>query len=274
MLLEQDRSELTPEKKLSRKGPRQTPNAMSGQENLQPNLIGASMETNSPVLGKNLIYEFNAQKPIQKNSNLAHKPRKSLLRAITKKDQLTSLGGLHQFYLTKVFDFLRPEDLIFSVQKVCKKWRNILSSNSFWAYFTKSTPVPNFNFRFRFIGHLSKRRSKGVLSKVTSRITGEIFTIKTVNFKLINAETNDGVPASILREISCLSKNNNPLFNKIEGVQMFQEDIMICQRFYPDTLRDFISNRKSSEPKSFLGANGQGCRLTDTKLIVFQLLLA
>ena len=119
------------------------------------------------------------------------------------------------------------------MQNCCKSWRQIILNKNFWCiYGPQKLPV---NLKYRFIKTLSYRRTKGHLVIAENRFTNELFKLKQINFEIMNANVNDGVPGRTMREISFLKKLDNPMINKIIEMQINEKCVIICQRYFSHT---------------------------------------
>ena len=160
-----------------------------------------------------------------------------------------------------IFKFLDPNDLLFNVQSCCKRWRQIILNPNFWGiYGIKNLDI---NLKYRLIKVLSNRRTKGNLAVAENRFTLELFKIRLIDFSRVNGNINDGIPGRVMREISFLRKVDNLVVNKIEDYRIFDKSVMICYKYYPRTLNNFIYEK-----------DVQSKNLDVIKSIVYQLLFA
>jgi serine/threonine protein kinase len=67
---------------------------------------------------------------------------------------------------------------------------------------------------------LVERRSKGKLFIAQDRITGEKVSLRKIYLDVTNAGQDDGLPTSVLREISHLKALNHPNIVKIKHAEV------------------------------------------------------
>jgi serine/threonine protein kinase len=85
-----------------------------------------------------------------------------------------------------------------------KYWRAILLEPSFW----RSKPL-NLSQRLRKIKLLAERRSKGKQFAAVDRVSNEMRAVRKILLDVTNAGQDDGLPTSILRELSYLKSLNH-----------------------------------------------------------------
>lgn len=127
----------------------------------------------------------------------------SKFREVDREDRL-QLSDLPTELHYLILDYLPCENLLKVVQLLSKYWRAILLESSFW----KSKPL-NLSQRLRKVVLLAERRSKGKQFKAIDRITNENRTVRRVFLDVTNAGQDDGLPTSVLREISYLKSLNH-----------------------------------------------------------------
>jgi hypothetical protein len=65
-----------------------------------------------------------------------------------------------------------------------------------------------------------ERRSKGHLFVTQDRLTKAVYTVRRVYLDIANAGKDDGLPTSMLREISYHRSLDHPNITKLVGVQI------------------------------------------------------
>jgi serine/threonine protein kinase len=73
----------------------------------------------------------------------------------------------------------------------------------------------SINERLQITQCLVERRSKGKLYKTVDRVTNETCLLRKIFLDVTNAGQDDGLPTSVLREISHLKSLNHPNIGKI-----------------------------------------------------------
>jgi len=76
-----------------------------------------------------------------------------------------------------------------------------------------------------------ERRSKGKLYKATDRVTNETVLLRRIYLDITNAGQDDGLPTSILREISHLKSIDHPNIGKVRQAEVKNELAQIVYEF-------------------------------------------
>ena len=87
---------------------------------------------------------------------------------------------------------------------------------------------------------LVERRSKGKLYIAKDRTTGERCTLRKIFLDVTNAGQDDGLPTSVLREISNLKTVNHPNIVKIKHAEVKNELAQIVYEFNEHNLKDYM----------------------------------
>jgi len=74
------------------------------------------------------------------------------------------------------------------------------------------------NIRLRMVGRIVERRSKGHMYRAQDRLTKEVFTVRRVYLDVANAGKDDGLPTSLLREVSYLKSLEDPNIARLISV--------------------------------------------------------
>lgn len=124
-------------------------------------------------------------------------------------DQITSLENLpcelHRIILT----FLPWNELLRTIQLLSMHWRQLLLECWVWKLINESQPL-NLSQRIRKIQWLAERRSKGKQFKAINRINGNYCSVRKIFLDVTNAGQDDGLPTSVLRELSHLKSIEHP----------------------------------------------------------------
>ena len=79
----------------------------------------------------------------------------------------------------------------------------------FWKIINENQPL-NLWQRIRKVQLLAERRSKGKQFKAINRISGVECSVRKIYLDVTNAGQDDGLPTSVLRELSHLKSLNHP----------------------------------------------------------------
>lgn len=146
----------------------------------------------------NFLSSFTKYKNTFKNEN--HQ-RKSFLSFLP-------LDIIHTIML-----YLPSKDIIQSFQLVDKSLLDVCSKKSIWVRLSKNRDLKVWE-KYKIQKLICERRSKGMIFKAESRLSDEIVQkyntffefnkvlIKKINLAELNGGNEDGVPASLLREIN------------------------------------------------------------------------
>ena len=83
----------------------------------------------------------------------------------------------------------------------------------------------SLNIKLRKKRTIVERRSKGLLLVAEDRLTGEDFTVRRILLDVTNAGKDDGVPTSIMRELTNLKSIDHPNVAKIESVRIINTQV-------------------------------------------------
>ena len=108
-----------------------------------------------------------------------------------------------------ILSYLPVNQITKTIQLLSRYWRNIVLERSFWHVINLNQPL-NISQRLRKVQLLAERRSKGKQFKAYNRITGEQCTVRKIYLDVTNAGQDDGLPTSVLRELSYLKSINHP----------------------------------------------------------------
>lgn len=108
-----------------------------------------------------------------------------------------------------ILSYLPSNELIKTVQMLSKHWRNLLMDWWLWKIINENQPL-NLWQRIRKVQLLAERRSKGKQFKAINRISGLELSVRKIYLDVTNAGKDDGLPTSVLRELSHLKSLNHP----------------------------------------------------------------
>lgn len=102
-----------------------------------------------------------------------------------------------------ILSYLPWSDLLEVIQLLSRHWRELLIEKEFWKLISETQPL-NLSKRIRKVECLAERRSKGKLFKAINRIDDSLWTVRKIYLDVTNAGRDDGLPTSVLRELSHL----------------------------------------------------------------------
>jgi hypothetical protein len=74
--------------------------------------------------------------------------------------------------------------------------------------------------KLKKVATIIERRSRGKLYQTECRTTGKLYTVRYALLDVMNAGYDDGVPATILREINCLRQLESPFLQRLTAVEI------------------------------------------------------
>ena len=105
-----------------------------------------------------------------------------------------------------VLSFLEDREIIFCMQFVDSCFRRSIEDPVFWKYIASVRPaLKEVHLKYCKIDLISSTKSKGDSVKVRDRITQEVFLMKVVDVEIANGGFHNGIPTSVLREVSTLN---------------------------------------------------------------------
>jgi len=123
------------------------------------------------------------------------------------------------------------------MQLVNKYWRGICNSTDLWRLLDATL---DFSWRIAKTHCIVERRSKGRLFKGYQRSTLTPVIVRKVHLDIANAGKDDGLPTSVLREISYLSELDSPHVVKILGANVLDDVVHICTEYVDYNLKDYM----------------------------------
>jgi len=179
----------------------------------------------------------------------------------------------------EILKFLTPLEIIKSMQYVNRYWYRICNDPRLWCALSTFQKLP-VDIKYIKKSCIVERRSKGKLFKAVCRLDDRKLMIRKIHLSVANAGHDDGLPTSILREISYLTNLNHINITQIQEVEVDKEHIQICQEFQEYNLKEYMklhiqNSSKESTMKSFVMNQPQPTYkipLKNIKIIAYQLL--
>jgi len=102
--------------------------------------------------------------------------------------------------------------------------------------------------RLQILACIVERRSKGKLFVTIDRITQEKKTLRNLYLDVTNAGQDDGLPTSVLREISHLKCMDHPNIVKIEHAEVQNALAQMVYHHYDFNLKEYMKQKNSNGP--------------------------
>jgi serine/threonine protein kinase len=174
-----------------------------------------------------------------------------------------SLNSLPYELQLALLSFLAPKDICLKVQLLNKLWHDVCNDTQLWAKL-EATGKLDIRWKVACVSCIVERRSKGKLFRGFLRSSGLPVTLRRVNLDVTNAGHDDGVPTSVLREISYLSELKHPNVAQFYGAQLHGVAVYICAEYSSFNLKEYC--------KKFQTPTGYKVPLTTVKSFTTQLL--
>ncbi|CAD8184538.1 unnamed protein product [Paramecium pentaurelia] len=139
--------------------------------------------------------------------------------------------------LYKLFLFLTPKEINKLIRTLNNQYLQLINQQ-FWNYYNRYNPL-QFDDLYSKFKFLQERRSKGKLYQVCNRLTGQYFVLRELDTIKANANHNDGIQTSVLREISYVkSLKSHENIASIVQVKINNPIVQILYDYYPLNLRE------------------------------------
>jgi len=149
--------------------------------------------------------------------------------------------------------YLKPEEIINKIQIINHEFNTIIQNPYLWKCLEKQCNIP-FECKYSKQKKIVERRSKGKLYLAKNRITGELHMIRKIELDIANAGKDDGVPTSVLREISFLSSLNSERIGTVTEAQVKGGQLFISFPYHRYNLKEYmkgyIENEEISGPRT------------------------
>jgi serine/threonine protein kinase len=107
--------------------------------------------------------------------------------------------------------YLNPRELALTIPRLSKYWHKITSQETkLWEMVDTKVSNLSINERLQVLACIVERRSKGKLFMTKDRVTGKKYLLRKIYLDVTNAGQDDGLPTSVLREISHLKALKHP----------------------------------------------------------------
>ncbi|CAG9311554.1 unnamed protein product [Blepharisma stoltei] len=168
-------------------------------------------------------------------------------KEITQKKCFRPFDALPTEILIYIFDFFSAKDLVMKIQLVSKLWRQLANTPMLWK--NLESKQIEMKWMVRCIKCLVERRSKGKLFRGILRSLDAPVMLRKVYLDVTNAGYDDGVPTSLLREISYLSELSHPNVVKLIGGEVSGKVVYICTDYEEYNLKEYIKTSTSDKNK-------------------------
>jgi len=159
--------------------------------------------------------------------------------------------------------YLSAKDHVSVVQGLSVYWRQFVARPKLWEILNSHNPL-SLSDRLLKTKCLVERRSKGRLYVAIDRISREMCTLRNIQLDITNAGEDDGLPTSVLREISHLTSLSHPNVSQIKGAQVKGKLVQLCFEHHAMNLKEFTRNVLSKEDPKI--------QLRRVKEVLFQVL--
>lgn len=140
--------------------------------------------------------------------------------------------------------YLSAKDLALILKNLSRYWNKYVKDQKLWQMIDKVKAL-TINERLQVTQNLVERRSKGKLYIAVDRLTNERLLLRKIFLDVTNAGQDDGLPTSILREISHLQSLNHQNVGKIRFAEVKSELAQIVYECYDQNLKEYT--RKHSK---------------------------
>lgn len=142
--------------------------------------------------------------------------------------------------------YLTPKEILHAVQLTSKQLYLLTQHPYLWKMLNEISPL-EFGHKYAKEKKIVERRSKGQLYLARSRFTGTKTVVRKVFLDVANSERDDGVPTSILREVSYLASLNCPRVGTVLEAQVKGRRVLLAYPYYQHNLKEFLhASAKSS----------------------------
>jgi len=161
----------------------------------------------------------------------------------------------------EILKFLSPQELIKNIQFTSKHFYQASNDKRLWQILNKYQKL-SIDLRYIKQQCLVERRSKGKLFKALCRLNKQYTVIRKIHLALANAGYDDGLPTSVLREISYMSNLDHINISKIKEVEVSKESIQICYEFHDYNLKEYMKLHLFKTENNSKGKNTQSLNIS------------
>jgi hypothetical protein len=177
----------------------------------------------------------------------------SLLVGVVKKSSVVGIKieihSLPNELLYSVFTFFSLKEILYKIQIVNKEWYRLIQHPYLWRMINTFSPI-EFEYKYSKEKKLVERRSKGKLYIGRNRLTNETAIIRKIMLDVTNSEKDDGVPTSVLREISYLSTLNNPKIGTVSEAKVKGSLLLLAYPYHRVSLKEYMKQFSKSNESS------------------------
>ena len=139
--------------------------------------------------------------------------------------------------ILSILEFLNPSELVTSCQLVSKYWQTLVSAPVLW---NRSYTNIELRWLVKCNRCLVERRSKGKVYTGNLRTTNQPVTLRKVYLDITNAGYDDGVPTSILREISFLKEITHDNIASMVKAEVVGKVVYVCTEQGEYNLKEYM----------------------------------
>jgi hypothetical protein len=126
--------------------------------------------------------------------------------------------------------FLSSRDIVVVLGSLSQYWRRYAKDLKLWVMIEKTRHL-SINERLQILQCLVERRSKGKLYKAQDRVTGDLVLLRKIYLDITNAGQDDGLPTSVLREISHLKSIRHPNVGRVRQAEVRSELALVVYEY-------------------------------------------
>ena len=153
-----------------------------------------------------------------------------------------SLHSLPSELQMAILSFLPTDEIVHTISKLNSSLHSLTKNKFLWRLLEKEQPLSALDHKILKQTCVVERRSKGKLFKAIDRRTGFKCCLRVIYLDITNAGYDDGIPTSVLREISYLSVLNHQNVARIIDADVDNKKVMICTMQYQYNLKELMKN--------------------------------
>ncbi|EGR31731.1 n-terminal domain protein [Ichthyophthirius multifiliis] len=150
-----------------------------------------------------------------------------------------SIQNLPNELIIQILTYFSPYEIYTNIIKVNQFFYQYLKSKPFWQYLAR---IQKFTIsdKYQKQSLIVERRSKGKLFRAISRFNDEKVIIRKINVEISNAGQDDGIPTSILRELSILKNLKHPNIIQLKESEINGVYVQIVNEQLPYNLKEYL----------------------------------